>query len=293
MGGAVSGAMAPSLADERQLEIWEDILPSVTEALPPSFAVPTAAADKLQFLRNFESAAKTAGMADERVSEVAQDYRAKARDLVAQDEAVRMAGASQMMRDNKKNGKAGLVVVEVTSSGSVGCPQTAKTTEVPGGKGSLRFKPGDEIRYTAGDVAFTVEHPLGCGAFGEVHVVRSPDGRQDAMKCTKLADMTQEQRERMFLPLCEEALLMVKLGHHPNLIALQFVMIKGEEFLVIMDLVEGSMELEKAYKDDSLWLEIDGGRNAWTAPPTAKISAVLAMLWYVPSFLDTLPSFLL
>jgi serine/threonine protein kinase len=102
-----------------------------------------------------------------------------------------------------------------------------------------------------------------------------------AMKCTKLDSMTRDQRLREFLPLCEEALLSAELGAHPNIIALRCVISIWEEFLVIMDYVKGSKELDKCYKDNSLWNTVDGGRASWgSAPPTEKITAVLATLWH-------------
>ena len=48
------------------------------------------------------------------------------------------------------------------------------------------------------------------------------------MKCTKLDRMTPAERRASFKPLCEEALLMAEIGHHPNIIALRFVKVSGD-----------------------------------------------------------------
>jgi serine/threonine protein kinase len=83
------------------------------------------------------------------------------------------------------------------------------------------------------------------------------------------------------MPLCEEALLMVSLRHHPNLISLRFVKVSGKEFLVTMDLVEGTMNLSKAAYNGTLWDPVCGGQAAWSSgPPREHISAYVAMLWY-------------
>ncbi len=90
----------------------------------------------------------------------------------------------------------------------------------------------------------------------------------------------------MFRPMCDEALLSVELKHHPNIISIRFVKVAGDEFLVIMDLISESSELQDAYEKDLLWRNIEGGRSHWITPPRVKITSVMAMLWYqvFPSF---------
>jgi hypothetical protein len=80
--------------------------------------------------------------------------------------------------------------------------------------------------------------------------------------------------------MCDEALLSVELKHHPNIISIRYVRADGEEFLVIMDLISESSELEDAYKKDLLWHNIEGGRSHWITPPRVQITSVMAMLWY-------------
>jgi len=174
--------------------------------------------------------------------------------------------ASQLYRE--KNGKVERVVME-------GIGREA------GQERKWRYQPGDAIKFQSGRTAFTVRKSLGCGAFGEVHVVwQENQQRERAMKLTKFDSMTREKRISMFRPMCEEALLGVDLQHHPNIISLRFIKVAGDEFLVIMDLVDGASELQDAYESNKVWNSIDGGRANWTTPPTVKITSVMAMLWY-------------
>ncbi len=100
------------------------------------------------------------------------------------------------------------------------------------------------------------------------------------LKCTKFDSMTRDMRIAMFRPMCDEALLGVELKHHPNIISIRYVRPDGEEFLVMMDLVSESSELQDAYEKDLLWHNIDGGRSHWITPPRVQITSVMAMLWY-------------
>jgi serine/threonine protein kinase len=117
-----------------------------------------------------------------------------------------------------------------------------------------RYSPGDAIKYQNGKIAFTVRELLGHGMFGEVHKVQyyvnfslnpldlclihnssnpllkvysEVQQTMRAMKCTKFSSMSQKERLDNFEPMCEEALLMVKLRHHPNIISLRFVKVSG------------------------------------------------------------------
>jgi serine/threonine protein kinase len=152
------------------------------------------------------------------------------------------------------------------------------------------FKGGDTIKNALEEIEFTIRRPLGRGSYGEVYVVfyaKSWNAKlcnhvemERAMKCTKLDSMTREQRLSLFLPLCEEALLGAKIGTHPNIVALRSATPSAEEFLVVMDLVEGAKELQECFQDDSIWMTVDGGKAAWgSTPPVSKITAVLAKLW--------------
>jgi hypothetical protein len=92
-----------------------------------------------------------------------------------------------------------------------------------------KYKEHDKIRYQTGKVAFTVRQPLGVGTFGEVHVVYSEvQHRERAMKATRFDGMTAEQRNSLFMPLCEEALIGVDIGHHANMITPRYDRIGSE-----------------------------------------------------------------
>jgi serine/threonine protein kinase len=125
------------------------------------------------------------------------------------------------------------------------------------------FQPGDTIKNAHGGIEFTIRRSLGRGSYGEVYVIFYQKAwntklcdyleKERAMKCTKLDNMTREQRLSLFLPLCEEALLGAKIGTHPNIVALRSATPSAEEFLVVMDLVEGAKELQECFQDDSIW----------------------------------------
>jgi len=186
--------------------------------------------------------------------------------LATQNQTTKKVSASQLYRE--KNGKMEKVVMEGTGRKA-------------GQKPKWRYQPGDPIKYQTGKTAFTVRKSLGCGAFGEVHVVWSEvQQRERAMKCTKFDSMTRDMRISMFRPMCEEALLGVDLQHHPNIISLRFIKVAGDEFLVIMDLIDGASELQDSYESKQIWDSIDGGKSNWTTPPTVKITSTMAMLWY-------------
>ena len=112
-------------------------------------------------------------------------------------------------------------------------------SRVPKAKGENKYELGDVIEYQDGKPAFTVRKFLGKGAFGEVNEVWSEIQQVPrAMKCTKLDFMGDKERSATFKANCEEALVMLGPQHHPNIISLRFTKVSGNEFLVIMDLVE-------------------------------------------------------
>jgi len=84
----------------------------------------------------------------------------------------------------------------------------------------------------------------------------------------------------MFKPMCEEALIMMELRHHPNIISFRFVKVSGSEFLVILDLIDGSTELSAAYGEGTIWTPL-GDRG--TTPSLQNVShntSLLSLLWY-------------
>jgi serine/threonine protein kinase len=163
-----------------------------------------------------------------------------------------------------------------------------------------KYTRGAVVTYIDGNRGFTVQQGLACGAFGEVHVVwddtrlnarnlgfeKSGYGGEYAMKCTKFDAMPKEQRVPLFRKLCDEALVMNVCQPHPNILSLRYVKVSQDDFVSVMDWAEGAIELEEAYLQGTLWTSVDGGRQAWKAnrqfpqPPVAKITAVLATLWF-------------
>ena len=98
------------------------------------------------------------------------------------------------------------------------------------------------------------------------------------MKCTKFGVMSSEDRRKKFQPMCEEALIMMELRHHPNIISIRFVKVSGLEFLVIMDYIHGSQELSQAYQNGSIWDPLP------ERPPSSKTirqtTSLLSLLWF-------------
>ncbi len=159
--------------------------------------------------------------------------------------------------------------------------------------GKHRYSSGDSITYQNGKKGFTVRNYLASGAFGEVHEVFSEvQHKYRAMKCTRFDSMSPEARRANFRPMCEEALLMIDLQHHPNIISLRFVKISGSEFLVIMDLVTDTKELSVAFSTNILWqapLDQIQNSNDWRS--SKNVSSILSVLWYqLSSALDHLHS---
>ena len=76
--------------------------------------------------------------------------------------------------------------------------------------------------------------------------------------------------------MCEEALIMMKLRHHPNIISIRFVKVSGLEFLVIMDSIHGSHELSEAYQSGSIW---DPMRERPSLKTKSQTTSLLSLLW--------------
>ena len=175
-----------------------------------------------------------------------------------------MAGKSQLLTMDPSTGAAKSMITSTSGVKTVGAELS-----------SWKYTKGDLIKYQNGKTAFTVRKSLGCGAYGEVHLVYSEvQQKLRAMKCTKFGNMTPDQRLAMFKPMCEEALLMMELRHHPNIISLRFVKVSGTEFLMIMDVVDGSKELSEAYQDGTVWDPLCQDRNV------SRVTSFLSMLWY-------------
>ena len=175
-----------------------------------------------------------------------------------------MAGKSQMITLDRYTGTAKSMITPRTSVNTDGAELS-----------TWKYFKGDCIQYQNGKTAFTVRKSLGCGAFGEVHLVWSEvQQKPRALKCTKFGNMTPDERMAMFKPMCNEALLMMELRHHPNIISLRFVKVSGSEFLMIMDVADGSKELSEAYQDDTVWDPLCQDRNV------SRTTSFLSMLWY-------------
>jgi serine/threonine protein kinase len=175
-----------------------------------------------------------------------------------------MAGKSQMITLDQSKGESKAMITSSVGVKTVGADML-----------TWKYTKGDTIQYQNGKTAFTVRKSLGCGAFGEVHLVWNEiQQKPRAMKCTKFGNMTSDERMAMFVPMCNEALLMMELRHHPNIVSLRFVKVSGSEFLMIMDVADGSKELSEAYQDDTVWDPLCQDRNVF------RITSFLSMLWY-------------
>ena len=200
------------------------------------------------------------------------------------------AGQSQMCRHH--NGHSQMIIAHpqpLTSDPGTSRRESRACVDVEVKTGWC-YKGGDTIKNAKGGIEFTIRRTLGRGSYGEVYVIFYKKSwntklcdwteKERAMKCTKLDSMTREQRLSLFLPLCEEALLGAKIGTHPNIVALRSVTPSAEEFLVVMDLDQGTRELLDCYKDGSVFKTIDGGIASWgDTPPVSKITSLLAALW--------------
>jgi len=269
MGGAVS-ATKDQLQDTQKIDLFDEFVGSAQQEKADFNPPAQTNEEKLQFFNDlapqFETFAKSVGFTDALMKNMNDQYKRMSGEFISENQQMKKVSASQMYRE--KNGKMEKVVMAGTGRKDGSAPQ-------------WRYQPGDPINYQTGKTAFTVRKSLGCGAFGEVHVVWSEvQQRERAMKCTKFDSMTRDMRISMFRPMCDEALLGVKLQHHANIISLRFIKVAGDEFLVIMDLIDGASELQDSYQENIVWDSIDGGRSNWTTPPTVKITSTMAMLWY-------------
>ena len=184
----------------------------------------------------------------------------------SENQSAATMGSSHMVAIDSVTGTAKVMITPGAGTNAVG----------PDSSVDWKYKKGDIIEYQNGKAAFTVRKSLGCGSFGEVHQVwNEMQQKLRAMKCTKFGNMTPSQRITLFKPMCEEALIMMELRHHPNIISLRFVKVSGSEFLLIMDLVDGSKELSEAYQDGTIWTPLR------QQPPSAShATSLLALLWY-------------
>ena len=205
MGGAGS---LPALTDAQKVEAYDDLVGE------DQFKELEA-----KLMQRLQKGTSDAGSADDDFSSAMlttineQLLRVTTR-IVKADQLRLQTGASQSFRT--RGGKTEKVVAQSISNTRQSKPQ-------------WRYNPGDVIKNMWGQSAYIVQNSLGCGAFGEVHVVRNQgekidwygvadrkvkrewNGVEHAMKCTKFSSMSREQRLGLFLPLCEEAELMASI----------------------------------------------------------------------------------
>eukprot|EP00903_Cladosiphon_okamuranus_P013903 g12931.t1 len=113
-----------------------------------------------------------------------------------------------------------------------------------------RFVPGQTIvDESVGTPLCTVKQPVGQGAFGEVYQVvwtgiGADRGATLAMKTTRLADISSNERDEYRVLLVEEILTAVRIKPHPNVVNVRFAHIMGfcsesEEYFCFEDFVTG------------------------------------------------------
>jgi hypothetical protein len=170
MGGAVS-ATKEQLKDEQKMDLFDEFV-DIAQKEKPDFRPPaTTNEEKLQYFNDhaptFDTFAKTVGFSDSLMKSMDENYKRRSQKFVDENAQVKKVSASQMYRE--KNGKLEKMVMEGTGRKA--------------GAREWRYKIGDTIKYQTGETAFTVRQSLGCGAFGEVHIVYSQvQKRERAMK---------------------------------------------------------------------------------------------------------------
>ena len=91
---------------------------------------------------------------------------------------------------------------------------------------------------------------LGRGSFGEVYAADDAVGgaaRRRALKRVRYSNFEAAKRDDVERQHCEEALLMLQLGAHPNIVALHYCVVSdGDEFLMFLTLVDGAKSLDDA-----------------------------------------------
>ncbi len=187
---------------------------------------------------------------------------------------VREAGASSLESANSQISDESSEVASATLRGQVGSENAAIPVE---SAANWKYHKGDTVKYQNGKIAYTVRASLGRGAFGEVYKVWSEvQQKLRAMKCTRFGVMPSEERRKKFQSMCEEALIMMELRHHPNIISIRYVKVSGLDFLVIMDYIHGSQELSQAYQNGSIW-DPERPPSSKTIPQTTSL---LSLLWF-------------
>ena len=211
-------------------------------------------------------------------SEMASSIESKSSEVSSENQG---AGLSQMFTIDHATSTTKTITIQKREIKYVDVGKAIKSVDAGEASTSharMKYLQGDVVKYQNGKIAYTVRKPLGCGAFGEVYLVWSEVQQKfRAMKCTKFADMDLKERMERFQPMCKEALLMMELRHHPNIISLRFVKVSGPEFLVVMDLVDGSSELSETYKSGSIWTPLEKHPSLETIPQTTSL---LSHLWY-------------
>ena len=124
--------------------------------------------------------------------------------------------------------------------------------------------PGDELPHgyevclpgTGRALFEVVGDPIGRGGFGEVYEAKAVGGakRRYALKRVRYSKFDAAKRDEVELQHCREALIMLQLGEHPNVIALHYcVDSEGDEFLMFLTLVDGAMPLDNAIVSKALY----------------------------------------
>ena len=106
-----------------------------------------------------------------------------------------------------------------------------------GARSTDELAPGYEVCLPGtGRALFRVGKLLGKGSFGEVYVADDAVGgaaRRRALKRVRYSNFDPAKRDDIERQHCEEALLMLQLGAHPNIVALHYCVVShGGEFLM-------------------------------------------------------------
>ena len=90
-------------------------------------------------------------------------------------------------------------------------------------KGVAEYAPGEEICLPGtGRALFRVDQLIGTGGFGEVYAATAVGGaaRRFALKRVRYSRFDEKNRAEVERQHCDEALLMLQLGAHANVVAL-------------------------------------------------------------------------